>query len=112
MDALGFLTLLEARAGKADAVADFLTSTAKPLADTEPGTLLWFAFRSGPNSFGVFDLFADEVARDVHLHGEVRQALDARSDELFSQAPQIIPIQTLASKLPADWPAVEEAKSL
>jgi quinol monooxygenase YgiN len=111
MDALGFLTLLEARVGKTEDVAEFLTSTAKPLADTERGTLLWFAFRCGPNSYGVFDLFADEASREVHLQGEVRQALDARSDELFSEAPQIIPIQTLAAKLPADWLAFEEANS-
>jgi quinol monooxygenase YgiN len=94
---------MQARPGKSADVAEFLMSTAKPLAEKEPGTLLWFAFQSGPNSFGVFDIFADEDTRQFHLHGEVRQALDARTDELFSEAPVITALDMLTSKLPAQW---------
>jgi quinol monooxygenase YgiN len=104
MPTLGFLTSMQARPGRSADVAEFLTSTAKPLADGEPGTLLWFAFQSGPNSFGVFDIFASEDAREFHLYGEVRKALDARSAELFSEAPVITALDVLASKLPAQWP--------
>jgi quinol monooxygenase YgiN len=103
MPTLGYLTTMHARPGKSADVAEFLTSTAKPLADKEPGTLLWFAFQSGPTSFGVFDIFADEDARQDHLYGEVRQALDERSEELFSEAPVIDALDVLASKLPAQW---------
>jgi quinol monooxygenase YgiN len=106
MTTLGYLTTLQARPGKEDDVAEFLASTAKPLADTEPGTILWFAFRSGPSSFGVFDIFESEDARQFHLHGVVRQALDARTAELFSEDPVIAALDILASKLPAPWPAM------
>ena len=106
MDAVGFLVTLEARDGVADDVADFLMS-AKELVDDEPGTLLWFAFRRGPKSFGIFDIFANEVDRDIHLHGEVRKALEAHGNSLLSHAPEIIPIKVLASKLPGEWPDLD-----
>ena len=79
MDAVGFLVTLEARDGVADDVADFLMS-AKELVDNEPGTLLRFAFRRGPKSLGIFDIFANEVDRDIHLHGEVRKAFEAHGN--------------------------------
>lgn len=83
MPPLGFLVTLEARPGKEDAVADFLRE-AKELVDAEPGTLSWYAFRAGPQSFGIFDVFGDSTDRDTHLHGEVRKALVACGPELLS----------------------------
>jgi quinol monooxygenase YgiN len=98
MPPVGFVVELQAQPGKQEAVAAFLTD-AKKLVDEEPGTLLWFAFRSGPTSFGIFDVFDDEANRDVHLHGEVRKALEARGPELFGAEPVITPVDVLAAKL-------------
>jgi len=88
---------LEARQGKADEVAEFLTG-ALPLVEAEPGTRTWYAVRWGPSSFGIFDTFDDEDGRQAHLSGKVAEALMAKADELFSSPPQINQLDVLADK--------------
>ena len=60
---VGICALLEARPGKEETLAELLRS-AQALAQQEAGTVVWYAFRSGPHSFGIFDAFADEA---LHL---------------------------------------------
>jgi len=88
---------LEARQGKEDEVAEFLTG-ALPLVEAEPGTRTWYAVRWGPSSFGIFDTFDDEDGRQAHLSGKVAEALMAKADELFSSPPQINQLDVLADK--------------
>lgn len=90
---------LEAKPGKAQAVADFLRG-ALPLVEAEPGTVAWFALQTGPSSFAIFDAFPDEAGRDAHLNGKVAAALMAKADELFAQPPQIRKIDVIAAKPP------------
>lgn len=90
---------LEAKPGKEQAVADFLGG-ALPLVEAEPGTVAWFAIRTGPSSFAIFDAFPDEAGRDAHLSGKVAAALMAKADELFASPPQIRKLDVLAAKLP------------
>lgn len=90
---------LEAKPGKAQAVADFLRA-AVPLAEAEPGTVAWFALQTSPTSFAIFDAFPDEAGRDAHLSGKVAAALMAKADELLAQPPQIRKIDVIAAKLP------------
>jgi quinol monooxygenase YgiN len=97
MDRLSILALLEAKPGKEQEVADFLKS-AKQLVLQEPGTLKWFAFQTGPATFGIFDTFADEEGRKAHLTGEVAKALFAKAEELFVGAPQLHKADLLATK--------------
>ena len=92
------LATLEAKPGKEHEVAAFLKS-ALPLVEAEPGTVAWFAIRMNPNTFGIFDVFHDDDARDAHLAGEVAKALMAKTPDLFSQAPKIEKVDVLASKL-------------
>lgn len=99
MPAYGFLVEFEARAGKEADVAGFLVDAQK-LVEAEPGTLAWFAFRLGPSSFRIFDAFDSEDDRQAHLQGKVREAIEARGDELFVTPPTITPVDLLASKLP------------
>lgn len=99
MPAYGFFVEFEAQVGKEDDVATFLVD-AKTLVDAEPGTLAWFAFRTGPTSFRIFDAFETEEDRATHLQGKVREAIVARGDELFSVPPTITPVDVLAAKLP------------
>jgi len=66
----------------------------------EPGTIAWFGLRLGPSTFGIFDAFPDEAARDAHLSGRVAAALKERAPDLFATAPQIEKLDVLASKLP------------
>jgi quinol monooxygenase YgiN len=93
----GFLVWLEARPGREDDVVDFL-ERARTLVDAEPGTRTWYAFRSGPTTFGIFNSFDTEAGRDVHLSGEVRAALERFGAELFSAAPVITPVDVVTSK--------------
>jgi quinol monooxygenase YgiN len=92
------LATLEAKIGKEHEVAAFLKA-ALPLVEAESGTVAWFAVKMAPTTFGIFDAFADEAARDAHLVGEVAKALMAKAPELFSQPPTIQKLDILASKL-------------
>lgn len=97
MDRYGILALLEAKPGKEKEVAEFLQS-ARPLVLAEVGTSTWFAFQTGPNSFGIFDSFPSEEGRQAHLSGEVAKALFAKAAELFTGAPQVHLADLLAVK--------------
>jgi quinol monooxygenase YgiN len=97
MKKLGFLVLLEARPGKENALAEFLAS-ALPLANAEAGTLTWYAVRSGPSSFAIFDTFADETGRTAHIQGPIAKALMGKADELLASPPDIRKIDILAVK--------------
>ena len=90
---------LVAKSGQEDALAAFL-SEALPLVQDEPQTVAWFAFRSGPSSFAIVDVFPDEDGRQQHLNGQVAAALLARADELLTSPPEIAPADVLAAKLP------------
>ncbi len=90
---------LEAKPGKEAEVESFLRS-GLPLVEAEPATIAWFGIRLGPSTFGIFDAFPDEAARQAHLAGRVAEALMAKASELFSQPPSIEKVDVLAAKLP------------
>jgi quinol monooxygenase YgiN len=93
------LVRLEALPGKETELADFLTE-ARSIVREEPGTIAWFAIRFGPSTFGVFDVFPDDEARDAHLAGGVGQALGPNTVVLFSE-PHIEEVDLVADKVPA-----------
>jgi quinol monooxygenase YgiN len=99
MGTVGLLARLEVKPGREGDVEKLLTG-AQPLAQDEPGTQTWFAWRMGPTTFGIFDTFGDEDGRQAHLNGEIAKALMANADELLSQPPSIEPIDILAEKVP------------
>jgi quinol monooxygenase YgiN len=88
---------LEAKPGKEQAVADFLTAGLE-LTNREATTPIWFALKLSPTTFGVFDAFASEADRQAHLHGSMADALMARAGELLATPPSIEPIEVLAMK--------------
>jgi quinol monooxygenase YgiN len=96
---VGLLVRMEAKAGREADVASLLESGAA-VVDGEPGTPVWFGIRLGPTTFGIFDAFADEGARQAHLEGRLAQALAANAAELLAGAPAIEPVDVLATKLP------------
>lgn len=69
-------------------------------ANAELQTTTWFALRFGPSTFGVFDTFADEEAREAHLHGPIAAALRANATALLSTPPNIEKVDLLAAKVP------------
>jgi quinol monooxygenase YgiN len=94
----GLIVRLEARAGKEEELASFLTG-ALPLVQDEPETLAWFALRFGASSFAIVDAFPDEAGRQAHLDGAVAAALLGRADELLAEPPEIQQVDVLAAKL-------------
>lgn len=95
----GLLVRFDALPGKEDDVKEFLDS-GRALVEEEPATTAWFAIRLGPSSFGIFDVFPDDSARDAHLSGAVAAALGEQTGKLFSE-PTIEKLDVLGSKLPA-----------
>ncbi len=91
---------MEAKAGKEQEVERFLTGAAALVAE-ETGTVVWFAVRLGPSTFGIFDAFDDEAGRDAHLNGRVAEALFGQADSLFASAPSVQKLDVLADKLTA-----------
>jgi quinol monooxygenase YgiN len=91
---------MEAKTGREQEVENFLRS-ALNLVDIEDGTPLWFALRLGPSTFGIFDAFPDEQARQAHLQGKVAQALQEKADDLLASPPVIEQCDVLAARLPA-----------
>ena len=88
---------LEAKPDKAAAVAELLTG-ARALAVEEQFTRTWYAWRTGPTSFGIFDTFDDEAGRKAHLEGRIAQALMGKADELLASPPDLRMADLLAVK--------------
>ena len=90
---------LKAKPGKAAEVEAFLKS-ALPLAEKEPGTVTWYAFAEDEGSYGIFDTFETEEARQAHLDGPIAKALMSKADELLASPPSIHKIRLIAAKVP------------
>ncbi len=90
---------LEAKAGKEEAVAQFLQS-ALPLANQESATPVWFALRLGPSTFAIFDAFPNDDGCKAHLAGPIAAALMQKASELLAEPPRIEQLDVLAVKLP------------
>jgi quinol monooxygenase YgiN len=99
MVTVGLLVTLEAKPGREEDVQRFLEG-GLALVNEEPETTAWFAIRMGPSTYGIFDVFPSDAGRQAHLQGRVAEALMAQADDLFSQPPDIQPIDVLAAKLP------------
>jgi len=97
MEKYALLAQVQAKPGQEQVVEEFLKS-ALPLAQAEPGTIRWYAFKTGPDTFGIFDTFAVEAARDAHLNGEIAKALMANADALLAVAPKIEKLDILVTK--------------
>jgi quinol monooxygenase YgiN len=94
---LGILALLEAKPGKGDEVAAFLEA-GRALALAEAGTVTWYAFKISDTSYGIFDTFEAEDARDAHLAGQIPQALGQVAPDLLADEPNIRLVSLVAVK--------------
>jgi quinol monooxygenase YgiN len=92
-----FVARIEAKPERAEDLAALLTG-ALPLAQAEPGTVDWYAARTSPTTFWIFDTFGSEDARQAHINGEIAAALMANADELLAAPPEILPADVLAAK--------------
>jgi quinol monooxygenase YgiN len=94
---LGFLALLEAKPGKGDELAAFLQA-GREIALAEQGTVTWYAFKINDSSYGIFDTFETDDARDAHLAGQIPQALGQVAPDLLASAPDIRTVDVVAVK--------------
>ena len=92
---IGLLARLKAAPGKAAELETFLQS-GRAIAEAEEGTVTWYAFRIDDNTFGIFDTFETEDARQAHIDGEIPKALAQVGPELLASDPDIRPIDLVA----------------
>lgn len=95
---VGLLVRLEAKQGKESEVEAFLKG-GLPLAQEEPKTITWYAFRIDPSTFGIYDTFEADAGRAAHLEGPIAAALMAKAGELLARPPVIEKVDVLAAKL-------------
>jgi quinol monooxygenase YgiN len=93
------LVTLEAKPGREKDLEQLLVSGEAIVRQQEPATRAWFAFRLGPTTFGIFDVFPDAKGRQAHLDGPLAAALMAKAPELLASPPAIRPADVLAEKL-------------
>ena len=60
--------IVQAKPGKEKDVADFLRD-ARSIVEQEQDTRAWFALQLDESTFGIFDVFPDDDARQTHLSG-------------------------------------------
>lgn len=94
---LGLLAILDAQAGKGEELAAFLQQ-ARELAVAEEGTVTWYAFRLGETTYGIFDTFGTEDARQAHLRGQIAAALGEIGPTLLATDPNIQQVDIVAVK--------------
>jgi quinol monooxygenase YgiN len=94
---LGVLALLEAKPGKGNDLAAFLQA-GRDLAAAEDGTIDWYAFKVSDTTYGIFDTFETEDARQSHLNGEIPTALGQVADDLLASPPDIRTVEVIAVK--------------
>jgi quinol monooxygenase YgiN len=94
---VGVLALLEAKPEKGPDLAAFLES-GRALAVAELGTVTWYAFKVDETTYGIFDTFETEAARNAHLEGEIPRALAQVGPDLLANDPDIRTIDILAVK--------------
>ena len=90
---------MTARAETRDEVARFLAG-AVDLANAEAGTTVWFALRTDDSTFWIVDAFPGEAERRAHLDGQIAKALLENAERLLAGAPEILPADVLAAKVP------------
>ena len=96
---VGLYVQLQAKPGKEKEVQSFLES-GLALANQERGTVVWFALKMGPATFGIFDAFPDDTGRQAHLDGPIAAALMAKASDLLASPPEIHKLDILAAKIP------------
>jgi len=94
---VGVLALLQAKPEKGADLAAFLES-GRAIAAAEQGTVTWYAFKLEDSTYGIFDTFESEDARNAHLGGEIPRALAQVGPELLAKDPEIQLVDVLAVK--------------
>jgi quinol monooxygenase YgiN len=93
----GVLAQLEAKADKGADLAAFLEQ-GRDIAAAEEGTVTWYAFKISDTTYGIFDTFETQEAREAHVNGEIPQALGQVGPDLLATDPDIRLVDVVAVK--------------
>lgn len=107
MATTALLVRLDAQHGQEQSLEGFLASSF-PEIEARASTVASFALRYGRGEYALFDVFADEAARQEHLDVTL-PALRERAGAWLSRPPLIDRIEVLADKLPTGKPRVSKA---
>ena len=94
---VGVLALVEAKPGKEAEVEAFVKG-GLGIVEQEPGTRVWFGFRVDERTFGIFDAFEDEAARQDHMNGRIPAALAEVGPQVLAKNADIRMVDLLAVK--------------
>ncbi|MDD4955100.1 MAG: antibiotic biosynthesis monooxygenase [Candidatus Omnitrophica bacterium] len=94
---VGLFVRLEAKPGKEAELEKFLRDSLCVVQE-EPETIVWFALRLGPSTFGIFDAFDNEAGRTAHLSGRVAISLMVKAADLLTHLPAIEKADILEAK--------------
>jgi quinol monooxygenase YgiN len=94
---LGVLARLEAKPGRGPDLGAFL-ERGREIAVAEQGTVTWYAFKINEMTYGIFDTFETDAARDAHLGGQIPAALGQVAADLLASAPTIETVDVIAVK--------------
>ena len=64
----------------------------------KPATVTWYAFKISDTTYGIFDSFETEDARQAHLAGEIPTALGQVATDLLANDPGIRTVDVIAVK--------------
>jgi len=96
---VGLRVIVKAKPDKVEEVKKFLIS-AIPLVNEETLTSQWYAVQlEGSDTFGILDFSEGEEGRQAHLNGQVAAALFSKVDEFFVEAPHVVKVDVLASRI-------------
>lgn len=93
----GLLATIEAKPDKGEELGEFLKG-AQEHAEAEGGTITWYAFKMSNTTYGIFDTFEHEDARQAHLTGPIPRALEEIGPDLLDGEPMIMQLDILAVK--------------
>jgi hypothetical protein len=93
---VGVLAQFEFKDGDDPAVDSFFQN-GKLIVEDQPSSTVWFAFRSGPNTFGAFAAFATESDRQALLAAGGPK-LARGNAELFTRAPSFELVEVVAAR--------------
>jgi len=97
MERLAILALIETRPGMEQELAEFLRSSALPVAQADPQSVRCYALKLGTYSLGIFDRFADPTGRDALFCADIAIALFTRPNEPHASPPVVGLSELLAS---------------
>ena len=101
MVTVGLLIRIEAKPDRVAEVETMLKSAVDHVRK-ETATVVWFALRLGPTTFGVFDASVDEADRQAHLEANGQALSGPAAAELFAEPPTIEYVDVIAAKIPGE----------